>query len=402
MIPKIFLKKGREASLRRFHPWIFSGAVAKKEGSPTDGAVVDVYTSCGTYIASGHYQEGSITVRILTFEGPGLPNDFWITALRRAYTLRERLSLCYQSNPQTTTYRLVHGEGDHLPGLVLDYYQGVVVVQAHSAGMFLAHEQITEALQSLYGSALLAIYDKSATTAPHKANLPLGDVYLYKSDAFESAQPHHTVLENGLRFLPDWEQGQKTGLFLDQRENRELLGQMANGSRLLNLFCYSGGFSIAALKGGAALVHSVDSSQRAIDLLHKHIVLNGLSGDRHQSYTTDAFDFLKSSPKGAYDLIVLDPPAFAKHTDAKNTALQAYKRLNAVAFDRIAPGGVIFTFSCSQVVSSNDFALTIFSAAAISGRRVKILRRLTQAPDHPVNIYHPEGEYLKGLVLYVE
>ena len=400
MTPALFLKRGREASIQRFHPWVFSGAVAQKSGTPTEGALVDVYTADGTYLATGHYQEGSIAVRILNFAGPGLQSDFWITSLQKAYALRERLGLCGGSDTQTTAYRLVHGEGDHLPGLVIDFYQGVAVIQAHSAGMFVNRNQIVEALKHLYGKNLFAIYDKSAGTAPYKAGLTLQNGYLYKSPAFSNEVC--TVVENGHRFIADWEEGQKTGLFLDQRENRALLEQMADGARVLNLFSYSGGFSIAALCGGAALVHSVDSSQRAIDLLHKNIDLNCATDNRHEAFVTDAFEFLKASSKGEYNTIVLDPPAFAKHADAKRNALQAHKRLNAVAFDRIASGGIIFTFSCSQVVDKNDFALAVFSAAAISGRKVRILHRLCQAPDHPVNIYHPEGDYLKGLVLYVE
>ena len=405
MTPAIFLKKGREASVQRFHPWIFSGAVAQKQGALTEGALVDVYSADKNYLATGHFQEGSITVRILSFEGPGLPNDFWSQALRNAYLLRERLGLCGKDNAPTTAYRLVHGEGDHLPGLVIDYYQGVAVIQTHSAGMFLARNEIVKALQVLYGNDLLAVYDKSASTAPFKAGLNLQDGYLYKSthpNGLNFSSLDFTILENSFRYFPDWELGQKTGFFLDQRENRALLKQMANGAQLLNLFCYSGGFSVSALGGGAALVHSVDSSQRAIHLLQQNIAMNFPADHRHDSFTADAFEFLKNSKKGAYNLMVLDPPAFAKHTDAKKSALQAYKRLNAVAIDRIAPGGIIFTFSCSQVVDKNDFALAVFSAAAISGRRVRILHRLGQAPDHPVNMYHPEGDYLKGLVLYVE
>jgi len=339
-------------------------------------------------------------VRILSFSGPSLPSDFWISSLRKAYALRERLGLCGISNAKTTAYRLVHGEGDHLPGLVIDYYNGVAVIQSHSAGMFVARDQIVEALKLLYGKELLAIYDKSSSTAPFKARLQLGDGYLYQSSSI--TVPSFTILENGYRFLPDWEEGQKTGFFLDQRENRALLLQMAHDACVLNLFCYSGGFSVMALGGGAALVHSVDSSQRAIEMLDKNIALNFPTDNRHCAFTADAFEFIKASPKGEYNMMVLDPPAFAKHTDAKRNALQAYKRLNMVAIDRIAAGGIIFTFSCSQVVDKNDFALAVFSAAAISGRKVRILHRLGQAPDHPVNVYHPEGDYLKGLVLFVE
>jgi len=437
--PAIYLKRGREASLERFHPWIFSGAVAQKRGAPAEGAVVDVYTADGNYVGTGHYQEGSIAVRILSFEGPGLPPDFWVEALKKAYALRERLGLCGESEScresdrrsKTTAYRLVHGEGDHLPGLVIDYYQGVAVMQAHSAGIFMAKTEIAEALKTLYGKELLAIFDKSAGTAPFKAGLPLQNGYLFDArhpsaaspllgndacNSLPSAASHDveidtcnslpsaafTVWENGYRYLPDWEEGQKTGFFLDQRENRALLGQMASGARVLNLFCYSGGFSVSALGGGAESVYSVDSSQRAVELLQQNVAMNFPSDNRHHAITADAFEFLKASPKGAYSLMVLDPPAFAKHTQAKKSALQAYKRLNAIALDRIASRGILFTFSCSQVVDKNEFTLSVFSAAAISGRKVRILHRLGQAPDHPVNIFHPEGDYLKGLVLYVE
>ena len=408
MTPTIHLKKGREASIERFHPWIFSGAVAQKRDNPAEGEVVDVFASDGRYLATGHYQEGSIAVRILSFCGPGLPHDFWDIALRKAYSLRERLGLCggregcsarEECSDKTTAYRLVNGEGDNLSGLIIDYYQGVAVFQAHSVGVFLSKQEIVEALKALYGDDLLAVYDKSAGTAPCKAGFDLQNGYLYKKASFANS---FTIIENGFRYLLDWEEGQKTGFFIDQRENRALLGEMASGARVLNLFCYSGGFSVTALGGGALSVDSVDSSQRAIDMLSQNVALNFPLCKHHKPIKADAFDFLKASQKGVYNLIVLDPPAFAKHTQAKKSALQSYKRLNAVALDRIASGGVLFTFSCSQVVDRNDFALAIFSAAAISGRKVRILHRLGPAPDHPVNMYHPEGEYLKGFVLYVE
>jgi Predicted SAM-dependent methyltransferases len=398
---KITLKPKREASIQRFHPWIFSGAVARKDKGLTEGCVVDVYGADGAYLATGHYQEGSITVRILSFDGPSLPADFWEQALRKAYALRERLG--WTAATESTAYRLVHGEGDHLPGLIIDYYQGVAVVQAHSAGMFLAREAIAEALRKLYGSSLKAVYDKSAATAPFKAGLDLQDGYLWVQKGFQpQTSLPHKVLENGHAYLVDWESGQKTGFFLDQRENRAILESLAAQARVLNLFCYSGGFSVSALAGGASLVHSVDSSQKAVDLCLKNVVLNSGEAAPHKAFATDAFDFLKNSEQGAYNLMVLDPPAFAKHRGSLQKALQAYKRLNAVAFEKIAPGGIVFSFSCSQVVDKNDFALAVFSAAAISGRRVRILQRLGQSPDHPVNIYHPEGDYLKGLVLHVE
>ena len=398
---RITLKPKREASIQRFHPWIFSGAVARLDKGIEEGAVVDVYGADGTYLATGHYQEGSITVRILSFEGPSLPADFWEQALRKAYALRERLG--WTAAMESTAYRLVHGEGDHLPGLIIDYYQGVAVVQAHSAGMFLAREAIAQALCKIYGPSLKAVYDKSAATAPFKAGLDLQDGYLWTQQGFQPKDSlPHKVLENGHAYLVDWESGQKTGFFLDQRENRALLESVAAQARVLNLFCYSGGFSVSALAGGAGLVHSVDSSQRAVDLCLKNVALHCGEAAPHEAFATDAFDFLKNSEQGAYNLMVLDPPAFAKHRGALQKALQAYKRLNAVAFEKIAPGGIVFSFSCSQVVDKNDFALAVFSAAAISGRRVRILHRLGQSPDHPVNIYHPEGDYLKGLVLHVE
>ena len=397
----IILKPKREASIQRFHPWIFSGAVARKDNGIKEGALVDVYSAEGQYLATGHYQEGSIAVRILSFEGPSLPPDFWERALRRAYALRARLA--WTDAVQSTAYRLVHGEGDHLPGLIIDYYEGVAVLQAHSAGMFLARSAITEALRKIYGPSLKAVYDKSAATAPFKAGLELQDGYLWMGEDFLPQQSlPHKVLENGHSYLVDWETGQKTGFFLDQRENRALLESVASQARVLNLFCYSGGFSVSALAGGASLVHSIDSSQKAVDLCLKNVALNREEAPSHEAFATDAFDFLKNSEQGAYNLMVLDPPAFAKHRGALQKALQAYKRLNAAAFEKIATGGIIFSFSCSQVVDKNDFALAVFSAAAISGRRVRILYRLGQSPDHPVNIYHPEGDYLKGLVLHVE
>ena len=300
----------------------------------------------------------------------------------------------------TNCYRLVHGEGDNLPGLIIDYYDGVCVMQAHSVGMFRAKKQICDALRAVYGETLKAVYDKSSGTAPFKAGLELVDGYLYKADGFEDQS--QVVLENGHKFIVNWTEGQKTGFFLDQRENRALVGRMAAGRRVLNLFCYTGGFSIYALAGGALHVDSVDSSARALALVDKNVELNGFDASMNESFCTDAIEFLRNSPQDKYDLIIVDPPAFAKHRGALGNALRAYQRLNAAAIAKVAPGGLVFCFSCSQVVTKEDFALAVFSAAAQTGRRVRILDRLNQPADHAVNIYHPEGEYLKGLLLYVE
>jgi 23S rRNA (cytosine1962-C5)-methyltransferase len=390
---RLFLKKGREESLRRFHPWVFSGAVARHEGQAAEGDVVEVYTHDGVFLATGHYQEGSITVRVLSFRPCAIDAAFWEAALRQARALREATIPA----AGTTAYRLVHGEGDNLPGLVIDVYGNTAVLQAHTIGMFRARHAVAGALRKIYGTQLAAIYDKSATTLVSKDNEAVPDSYLYRA-----GETGRVILENGYRFAVDWEKGQKTGFFLDQRDNRRLLSQYAQGRSALNLFCYTGGFSVYALGGGAARVHAVDSSQRAIDLVNENISLNFTRAAPHEAFTADAFDFLHNSANHAYDLMVLDPPAFAKHKGALRNALQAYKRLNVAAFSRIALGGIVFTFSCSQVVNKIDFRHAVFSAAAISGRPVRILHQLTQPADHPINIYHPEGEYLKGLVLQVE
>ena len=395
---KVILKKGRDESLRRFHPWVFSGAIAQIVGSPAEGDIVGVYAADGSYLAAGHYQIGSIAVRVLSFDGDVLAPDFWRTMIGRAYRVRAAAGLSGAGT--TNCYRLVHGEGDNLPGLIIDYYDGVCVLQAHSVGMFRARKQISEALTDVYGDALKAVYDKSSGTAPFKAGLDLVDGYLYRRPDFSDDE--QLVLENGCKFLVNWTQGQKTGFFLDQRENRALVGKYAAGRRVLNLFCYTGGFSIYALGAGAVHVDSVDSSRKAMDMVDKNVVLNGFDPERHTSYCTDAIDFLKNVPEDRYDLMIVDPPAFAKHRGALSNALRAYQRLNAAAIAKVAPGGFIFTFSCSQVVDKEAFALAVFSAAAQTGRSVRILARLTQPADHAVNIYHPEGEYLKGLLLYVE
>lgn len=390
---KIILKKGREESLKRFHPWVFSGAVAQIVGNPSEGDLVGVHTSEGELIAIGHYQIGSIAVRVLSFSGDPTDPHFWTDVIRNALELRKSSIDC-----TSDCYRLIHGEGDGLPGLIVDYYNGICVLQAHSVGMFRSKKKICEALREVYGSRLKAVYDKSSGTAPFKAGLELVDGYLYKSEEWQGGET--TVLENSHKFIVNWEEGQKTGFFLDQRENRALVERFAKGRNVLNLFCYTGGFSIYALSGGALHVDSVDSSAKAMAMVERNVSLNGLSG--HTGYCEDAIDFLAKSPEGKYDLMIVDPPAFAKHRGVLKNALRAYQRLNAAAISKVAPGGYVFTFSCSQVVDREAFGLMVFSAAAQTGRKVRIVARLSQGPDHPVSIYHPEGEYLKGLLLFVE
>lgn len=395
---KVYLKKGRDESVRRFHPWVFSGAVAQVAGSPAEGDIVAVYSAEGEYLASGHWQIGSIAVRILSFDAdPGSPS-FWEDSIRAAFDARKAMGLT--DSAKTDCYRLVHGEGDGLPGLIVDYYDGVCVLQAHSVGMFRAKNQICEALKAVYGDALKAVYDKSSGTAPFKAGLELVDGYLWQAPGFEAGE--QAVLENGHKFLVNWTEGQKTGFFLDQRENRALVERYARGRNVLNLFCYTGGFSVYALGGGAVHVDSVDSSAKAMAMVDRNIALNGFGLGQHTSFCADAIEHLAAVEDGKYDLIIVDPPAFAKHRGALKNALRAYQRLNARAIEKVAPGGFIFTFSCSQVVDKEAFALAVFSAAASTGRRVRIIDRLNQPADHAVNIYHPEGEYLKGLLLYVE
>ncbi len=488
---KVFLKHGRDESLRRFHPWVFSGAVAQVQGSPAEGDIVGVYSAEGQFLASGHWQVGSIAVRILSFDADPTAPDFWVNSIARALEVRKAVGLYSTgdapapdrrqprktsgvagplpsddgplplteprvarfseaaSGPddagasQTTCFRLVHGEGDGLPGLIIDWYDGVCVMQAHSVGMFRAKMQICEALRTVFGDRLKAVYDKSSGTAPFKAGLDLVDGYLWRAEGFAASEA--VVYENGRKFLVNWEEGQKTGFFLDQRDNRALVGKYAAGRRVLNLFCYTGGFSIYALTAGAAQVDSVDSSAKAMSLVERNIALNSdeaetavdlqdrshprlrkregpaaegcwrgpaqpdvLQGELPRSevefnnFCEDAIEFLKKIPEGKYDLMIVDPPAFAKHRGALKNALRAYQRLNAAAIAKVAPGGLVFTFSCSQVVDKITFANTVFSAAAQTGRSVRILDRLCQGADHPVSIYHPEGEYLKGLLLYVE
>ena len=394
---KVILKRGREESLRRFHPWVFSGAIAEIQGNPLEGDVVSVHASDGEFLAYGHYQIGSIAVRVLSFDESALRADFWEDMLARALEVRVACGL--HGSADTNCYRLVHGEGDNLPGLIIDYYDGVCVLQAHSVGMFRAKKQICDALRAVYGPELKAVYDKSSGTAPFKAGLELIDGYLYRREDFH--QHELAVLENGQKFLVNWTEGQKTGFFLDQRDNRALVGSVSRGRNVLNLFCYTGGFSIYALANGAEHVDSVDSSKKAMMMVDRNVELNGFEPSRHTSLCCDAIDYLREVPVGKYDLMIVDPPAFAKHRGSLKNALRAYQRLNAAAISKVAPGGFVFTYSCSQVVDKEAFALAVFSAAAQAGRRVRILDRLNQPCDHSVNIYHPEGEYLKGLLLYV-
>lgn len=398
---RIVLKPRRDESLRRFHPWVFSGAIAQIQGNPAEGDLVAVYSAEGDQLAIGHYQIGSIAVRVLSFNGDPTSPDFWTNAIARALQARETVHLYSDADDlDTTCFRLVHGEGDGLPGLIIDWYAGVCVMQAHSVGMFRAKHQICEALRTVFGQRLKAVYDKSSGTAPFKAGLELVDGYIWKAEGFESSEL--AVLENGNSFLVNWEEGQKTGFFLDQRDNRALVGKYARGRNVLNLFCYTGGFSIYAMNNGALHVDSVDSSAKAMALVQKNMELNNAPADKFTNYCEDAIEFLGKAEPGRYDLMIVDPPAFAKHRGALKNALRAYQRLNAAAISKVAPGGLVFTFSCSQVVDKITFAEVVFSAAAQTGRSVRIVDRLCQGADHPVSIYHPEGEYLKGLLLYVE
>ena len=390
---KIYLKKGKDESLKRFHPWVFSGAIQHTEGDIAEGETVRVINSNGEFIAIGHYQIGSIAMRVLSFEDIEIDFDFWLSRLQEA--LNMRISIGVADNPDNNTFRLVHGEGDHLPGLVIDCYGKTAVLQAHSVGMHVCRHIISKALLQVMGSRIENIYYKSETTLPFKADLSQENGFIHGESA------DNIAIENGLKFHVDWLKGQKTGFFVDQRENRALLEKYARGRSVLNMFCYTGGFSFYAMRGGAAVVHSVDSSAKAIELTNAHVEMNFPGDKRHQAFCDDAFKYLDAAD-GKYDLIILDPPAFAKHRAALHNALKGYTRLNVKAFERIKPGGIMFTFSCSQVVTKDNFRNAVFTAAAISGRRVRILHQLHQPADHPINIYHPEGEYLKGLVLYVE
>ena len=391
-LPKIILKPGKEQSLRRFHPWIFSGAINTVVGDLIEGDLVEVYDAYENYLAMGHCQVGSIAVRILSFEQREANYDFWKEKIQQAYDMRKAIGLA--GNESTNAYRLVHAEGDGLPGLIIDYYNGTAVVQMHTVGMYLIQDTILQILKEVYGDELKAVYNKSEGTLPYKADVEPENGYVFGHTTEKVA------VENGLKFHVDWEKGQKTGFFVDQRDNRALLQQYCKGRDVLNMFCYTGGFSFYAMRGGANLVHSVDSSERAIQITNDNVELNFPGDKRHESFALDAFKYL-ANIKDKYDLIVLDPPAFAKHHNVLKNALQGYRRLNAKAFEQIRPGGILFTFSCSQVVSKDQFRTMVFAAAAKAGRQVRILHQMTQPADHPVSIYHPEGEYLKGLVLYV-
>jgi 23S rRNA (cytosine1962-C5)-methyltransferase len=391
--PKVILKSGKDQSPRRYHPWIFSGAIKKIVGNVTEGDLVMVTDNKDEFLAIGHYQMGSIAVRIVSFEPVDINFDFWKTKIQNAYNLRKNLNLI--NNENNNVYRLVHAEGDGLPGLIIDFYNGTAVLQMHSVGMYQNKESFVKILQEIYGNQLHAVYDKSESTIPYKSDVVAKNEYLL------GKPKNMVVLEYRNKFKINWEEGQKTGFFIDQRENRKLVQEYSKARAVLNVFGYTGGFSVYAMKGGASLVHSVDSSAKAIDLTNENIALNFEQTNRHEAFAVDAFEFLEKADQ-KYDLIILDPPAFAKHHNVLHNALQGYKRLNAKAIEKIKPGGILFTFSCSQVVSRENFRKSVFAAAANTGRNVRILHQLAQPSDHPVNIYHPEGEYLKGLVVYIE
>lgn len=393
---QVQLRKGKDESLRRFHPWVFSGAIAHIDEGVSEGEVVRVVTHTGEFIAVGHYQEGSIAVRVLTFSDVPIDGEFWTSRLQSALQMRQAIGIA--DNPNNNTYRLVHGEGDHLPGLIIDVYGQTAVMQAHSIGMHLCRKEIAQALAAVMESRISHIYYKSETTLPFMTADDMNGFLYGGSD-------DNVAMENGLKFRVDWLKGQKTGFFVDQRENRSLLEHFAKGKRVLNMFCYTGGFSFYAMRGGAELVHSVDSSAKAIELTKQNVALNFPGDPRHEAFCEDAFKFLEGighQKEQSYDLIILDPPAFAKHRGALHNALKGYTRLNQKAFEKIERGGILFTFSCSQVVTKDHFRNAVFTAAALAKRKVRILHQLHQPADHPINIYHPEGEYLKGLVLYVE
>ena len=393
MYKQIFLKRGKEESLKRFHPWIFSGAIHHMDEGIEEGETVRVITAAGEFIAVGHYQIGSIAVRVLSFEDIEINTDFWCERLQSA--LDVRIGVGIADSPTNNTYRLVHGEGDYLPGLVIDCYGSTAVMQAHSVGMHVCRNEICQALVQVMGDRIANVYYKSETTLPYKADLHQENGFLVGGDA------SNVAMENGLKFHIDWLRGQKTGFFVDQRENRSLLEQYAKGKSVLNMFCYTGGFSVYAMRGDAKQVHSVDSSAKAIELTNDNVALNFPGDARHEAFCEDAFKYLDEHDQ-QYDLIVLEPPAFAKHRAALRNALKGYTRLNVKGLQRIKKGGILFTFSCSQVVTKDNFRNAVFTAAAQVGRKVRILHQLHQPADHPINIYHPEGEYLKGLVLYVE
>lgn len=393
MYKKIYLKKGKEESLKRFHPWVFSGAIQHQPDDVDEGEVVRVMTAGGEFIAVGHYQIGSIAVRVLSFDDVVIDDAFWNSKLQSAFSMRRSIGIV--DNPSNNTYRLVHGEGDNIPGLIIDVYGPTAVMQAHSVGIHLERKRIAEQLVEVMGDRVRNVYYKSETTLPFKADLGQEDGFII------GGSNDNVALENGLKFHVDWLKGQKTGFFVDQRDNRSLLEHFSAGKRVLNMFCYTGGFSFYAMRGGATLVHSVDSSAKAIELTTKNVELNFPGDKRHEAFCEDAFKYLDKAG-GDYDLVILDPPAFAKHRGALHNALKGYTRLNMKAFEKIRPGGILFTFSCSQVVTKDNFRNAVFTAAALAHRNVRILHQLHQPADHPINIFHPEGEYLKGLVLYVE
>jgi 23S rRNA (cytosine1962-C5)-methyltransferase len=389
---KIVLKSGKEQSIRRFHPWVFSGAIKKICGTPAEGDLVDVYDNKDTFLAVGHYQPSSIAVRILSFEKETPDIDFFREKIKRAIVYRKSIGIV--DNPLLNVFRIIHGEGDGLPGLIVDFYNGVAVMQMHSIGFYRIRQEIASILSELLDNTITAVYDKSEGTIPHMSGITATNEFLVGNSG------PVIVTENGYKFKIDWTTGQKTGFFIDQRENRKLLEKYTSGRTVLNMFGYTGGFSVYALKN-ASIVHTVDSSFPAIELANENIMLNFGDDKRHESFQVDAFDYMNHI-KDQYDLIVLDPPAFAKHNNVLANALQGYKRLNIKAIEQIRPGGIIFTFSCSQVVTRENFRKSVFAAAANTGRNVRILHQMSQPPDHPVNIYHPESEYLKGLVIYVE
>lgn len=393
MYKSIYLKRGKEESLLRFHPWVFSGAIHHADAGIQEGETVRVIASMGDFIAVGHYQVGSIAVRVLSFSDITIDQSFWRERLAAAITMRCHIGIA--DNPENNTYRLVHGEGDWLPGLVIDCYGSTAVMQAHSVGMHLNRMDICQALTDVMGDRIQQVYYKSETTLPYKAHLEEEDGFIFGHTDDDIA------VENGLKFHVDWLRGQKTGFFVDQRENRSLLEHYSKDKTVLNMFCYTGGFSVYAMRGGAKYVHSVDSSAKAIEITNNNIGLNFPGDPRHEAYCEDAFRFLEEK-KDKYDIVVLDPPAFAKHRAALHNALKGYIRLNAKGIRLVKEGGLLFTFSCSQAVSKDQFRSAVFTAAAQSGRKVRIIHQLHQPADHPINIYHPEGEYLKGLVLYVE
>jgi 23S rRNA (cytosine1962-C5)-methyltransferase len=403
MYKNVYLKKGKEESLGRFHPWVFSGAIHHIDGQPQEGDVIRIVNIDGRFLAVGHIQIGSIAVRILSFEDVIIDKAFWKERISAAYNVRKSIFCSQLTAPNkeskrlTNAYRLIHGEGDGLPGLIIDVYNRTAVMQAHSVGMHVSRREIADALAEVLDGTIDNIYYKSENTLAYKASEDGGNGFLKGS----LATADDIATENGLRFHVDWLGGQKTGFFVDQRENRALLEHYSQNRKVLNMFCYTGGFSFYAMRGGAELVHSVDSSSRAIDITRANVEVNFPGDTRHEAFAEDAFKYLERMGD-QYDLIILDPPAFAKHKDALRNALMGYRKLNAKAFEKIRPGGILFTFSCSQVVTKDNFRTAVFTAAAMSGRRVRILHQLTQPADHPVSIYHPEGEYLKGLVLYVE